>query len=56
MELWQEIPLHALVRGDIHVILDAREASAAAIVEQRCYQALQQIRDILDDDRLDDPA
>ncbi len=55
MELWQDILLNALASGNIHTAFAANTVSPADIVEQRCYQVLQRIKDILDDDRLDDP-
>ena len=55
MDLFKEIFLGALNTGEIQVAFRGMEATVAEVIEGKCYQALQKIREILDDDSLDDP-
>ena len=55
MELFQDVLIKALLDGEIKVAFHAEEKTVSQIIEGKCYQALQKIREILDDDSLDDP-
>lgn len=55
MELYNEILARALADWMLQGAHPEREVDAAQLVEGRCCRALQQIRDILQDDSLDDP-
>lgn len=48
MELYQEILIHKLLHSEEWA------ASVEQIVANECYQALQKIKDVLEDDNLDD--
>lgn len=54
MELYKEILVKALEGENMEVFFPELKINPAQIVEGRCYQALNQIRDILRDDRLSD--
>lgn len=54
MELCKEIQYHALANGEIHHAFPGLQADASAIVEGRCFQALQRIVEIIHDDTLCD--
>ena len=55
MELFTSIFEHALRSGEIIPHFTALEGSVAEVINNKCYQALQKIRAILDDDEIDDP-
>ena len=50
MELWQEIYVGSKSENDTR----PQKADVCKLLESRCYIALQNIKDILDDDKLDD--
>lgn len=52
MELYKEILGRALAQGEIKIMIEDR--NIAQIVENKCYIALQRIKDILHDDTLND--
>ena len=54
MELYKEILAHALAYGEISVTFPDSELNITQIVENECYQALQKIKAIIDDDSLED--
>lgn len=55
MELFQEILRHALANEKAQVSFPGlTDTDAAKIVELECYQALQKIKDILENDSLED--
>lgn len=55
MELFQEILRHALANEKAQVSFPGlTDTDAAKIVELECYQALQKIKDILENDSLKD--
>ena len=55
MELFQEILRHALANEKAPVSFPGlTDTDAAKIVELECYQALQKIKDILENDSLED--
>lgn len=54
MELWKELLAHFLAGEQTTITFPNLQQDAAAIVEGQCYQALKQIKDILEDDRLED--
>lgn len=56
MELYTEILSKVLEAREIHVIFPDFPINPAEIVEGESYRALQSIKAILEDDRLDDPA
>ncbi len=55
MELYTEIFAQALMNGDIQLTLRSPDCAFSEFIEKKCYQALQKIKVILDDDSLDDP-
>lgn len=56
MELYGELLARMLDGGRMQVTFPDLHLDAAELVRLRCYQALEQIRDILRDDHLDDRA
>ena len=56
MELYKDILTHALMQEQIQLTFSYREPDVSQIVEGVCYNALQNIKAILEDDSLDDPA
>ena len=55
MELYQEILVHLLENQQIEVNIPALQSGALEhIVESVCYQTLQRIQEVVQDDRLDD--
>lgn len=56
MDLYKEILLQAIANEKIELTIPSLNLEAKEIVESACYRALLQIREILDDDRLDDAA
>jgi len=56
MDLYQEILAHAIWQHGAKVEIPGLELSAQELVEGTCYQALVEIRTILNDEGLDDPA
>lgn len=54
MELYQEIPAHALAYGEVRVVFP--KTDLAAITEGVCYKALQTIKAIIEDESLEDEA
>lgn len=54
MELYQEILAHILHNATMCISFPEWDCDVGALMEGRCYQALQQIQAILKDDRLDD--
>ena len=56
MELYIEILAHYLSKKNAHIIFPNLQLNAKEIVEIQCYQALQQIKSIIEDDSLEDDA
>ena len=54
MELHSEILAHYLSQEGAQIIFPDLHLSAKEIVEQQCYQALCKIKDIIQDETLDD--
>ena len=54
MELWKELLAQALSEEEAVITFPQLRLDAAAIVEGQCYQALKQIKEILEDTRLED--
>lgn len=54
MELYQEILVHALQKKTIQVTFPDLELNAKELEKMECYRALKLIKEILDDDMLDD--
>lgn len=54
MELWKELLAQALSEEDAVITFPQLRLDAAAIVEGQCYRALKQIKEILEDTRLED--
>lgn len=54
MELWKEILAHCLVGEQMEITFPNLQLDASSIVEGQCYQALKQIKELLEDDRLED--
>ena len=54
MELYKEILTHALMNGEVQISFHGREPDIAKIVECVCYQALEKIKAIIEDDSLED--
>lgn len=53
MEFWKEILARYLAEKDAQITFPNLTLDSAAIVEGQCYQALKQIKHILEDDRLE---
>ena len=56
MELYKEILAHALMYGEVRLVLQNPDFSVEGIVEGECYKALQTIKAIIEDDSLEDDA
>ena len=54
MELYKEILARAIEKEEMHVVFPNLQINASEIIETRCYQALQKIKAIIDDDSLSD--
>ena len=54
MELFKEIFIQALHTGEISVAFSGAEGAVTDVINGKCYQALQKIKKILDDDNLED--
>ena len=48
--------VRALITGEIQVCFNGTGTTVAEIIEGKCYQTLQQIREILDDHTLSDES
>ena len=55
MELFKEIFVQALISGDVEVVFKGRDSTVTEVIEGQCYQALEKIKAIIQDDNLDDP-
>ena len=55
MELYKEIFIWALAKGEIKVTFSGVDKTVSEVIEGRCYQALQRIKAIIQDDSLEDP-
>ncbi|MBQ8880937.1 MAG: hypothetical protein IJ030_02015 [Oscillospiraceae bacterium] len=54
MELYKEILAHALTQGEVKITFSGTDGDLSKTVESKCYQALQKIKAILEDDSLTD--
>ena len=54
MDLYKEILSHALMQGEVKITFSGDVCDIAKIVEGKCYQALQKIKAIIQDDSLTD--
>ena len=54
MNLYAEILSYYLSRENAEIVFPNLQFDAKEIIELQCYQALQKIKNILDDDTLDD--
>ena len=54
MDLYKEILAHALTYGEVKITFPDQNCDLAKIVEGECYQALQKIKAIIQDDSLTD--
>ena len=55
MELWKELLIQILSGEQIEVTFPNLHFTPEKLIELRCYQALKQIKSIIEDDALDDP-
>lgn len=56
MELYRDILVRLMERETIQVTFPQLRADPAEMVERLCYVALKRIKEILEDDSLDDPT
>ena len=54
MDLYKEILAKILENEEVHIVFPNLKVDAADIVEMKCYQALQKIKAIIEDDNLTD--
>ncbi|MCI8704550.1 MAG: hypothetical protein HFE60_09760 [Anaerotignum sp.] len=54
MELWVEILSTILKNQKVEITFPSLQLNAKEIVELECYKALKQIKEVLDDDTLND--
>ena len=54
MKLFEEILIQALIEGKVQVSFGGADCTVTALVEGRCYQVLEKIKAIIQDDSLDD--
>ena len=55
MDLFKEIFIQALQTGEISLSFSGAESTVAEVINNKCYQALQKIKAVIDDDSLTDP-
>ena len=53
MELWEQLLCRAVMSGRVEIKLE-KDFDLNTLLENKCYNALMQIKRIIDDDRLDD--
>jgi len=56
MELYKEILSHVLAHAEVQITFPGGEPDIAKVVEGTCYQALQKIKAIIEDDSLENEA
>ena len=56
MDLYKEILAQALTFGEVKITFAGQQPDTTKIVEGVCYQALQKIKAIIEDDSLEDEA
>ena len=54
MELYKELLVHVLSRERAEVSFPALKSDLSTLLEQECYKTLVKIKEILDDETLDD--
>lgn len=54
MELYKELLINALEKQKMEVTFPELKIDAEKIVELKCYDALRQIKEVLEDDSLED--
>ena len=54
MELYRDMLCQILESEDFEILLPKWKINAEEMIERRCYQALCEIKDILEDDALED--
>ena len=54
MELYAEILAHYLSQENAHILFPQLQFDARQIVEMQCYQALRRIKEVIEDDSLED--
>lgn len=54
MSLYREILINSLEKEKNQILLSSANSDLTEIVESKCYVALQQIKEILEDDSLED--
>ena len=54
MELFQEILVNVLKNQEVHVLFPNLIYDVNKIIETECYKALKKIKEIVEDDTLDD--
>ncbi len=54
MELYKEIFAHALTYGKLQLVFPWKEDDILNITENICYQTLQKIKAVIEDDSLED--
>ena len=54
MDLYKEILAHALTYGQMQIVFPEPEKDILAIAENVCYQTLQKIKAVIEDDSLED--
>ena len=55
MELYKELIMHILSQGEIKIIFPDLNIDIANIVELEAYKVLNEIKEIIEDNTLDDP-
>ena len=56
MELYRELLCNLLQTNEFQIILPKQNISAEELLRSKCYLALQAIKQVLEDDSLDDPT
>lgn len=54
MELYKELLIHLLQSEKLQIVFPDLKIDVAELVELHCYQTLQKIKSVLEDDTLDD--
>ena len=54
MELCRDIFTQGVIEGKIQISFAGTDETLKDLIERRCYRALQKIKAIIEDDRLDD--
>lgn len=56
MELYKELLMHILSKEEVQITFPGLSTDIERVVEMQCYKVLEQIKNVLADDSLDDKS